>query len=150
MAQGLPARVSAPKHGGDYRQRVAAVLPHLRRACAVEARLLQARRETATLTDALNRVTDAVAMLDRGGRVVFANPRAAGVRGCPVVRWATADPDASALAQGLGRRAQGIALTILSCLGTEALPDSHAPARRWQRQLDPSASVLVTPPKASS
>lgn len=61
----------------DYRQRIAAVLPHLRRACAVEARLLQARRETATLTDALNRVADAVAMLDRDGRVVFANPRAA-------------------------------------------------------------------------
>ncbi len=71
------SRAIRPSLLPDCRQRVAAVLPHLRRACAVEARLLQARRETATLTEALNRVTDAVAMLDRGGRVVFANPRAA-------------------------------------------------------------------------
>lgn len=61
----------------ECRQRIAALLPHLRRACEMDARLLQARQETATLKEALNRTGDAVAMLDREGRVVFANRRAA-------------------------------------------------------------------------
>lgn len=61
----------------DCRRRIDALLPHLRRACAVEARLLQARRETAVLTDVLNRVSDAVVMLDRDGRLPFANASAA-------------------------------------------------------------------------
>lgn len=92
LYDGITACVSAGKDGSDLiilgayftqsirasflpecRQRLGAVLPHLRRACDMEARLLQARKETATLTDTLDRVTDAVAMLDRDGRVVFAN-----------------------------------------------------------------------------
>ena len=60
----------------ECRQRINAVLPHLRRACDMDARLMRARKEAATLTDMLNRVTDAVAMLDRDGRVVFANASA--------------------------------------------------------------------------
>ncbi|WP_332778466.1 helix-turn-helix transcriptional regulator [Polaromonas sp.] len=95
----------------EHRQRIAVVLPHLRRACAVEARLLQARRETATLTDALNRVTDAVAMLDRDGRVVFANPGAAatfraenGISLAPDERLLLSTSEARAgLAQALSR-----------------------------------------------
>ena len=52
------------------------VLPHLRRACDMDTRIKQARRETTTLKDALNRVSDAVAILDRDGRVIFSNPSA--------------------------------------------------------------------------
>lgn len=103
----------------DYRQRIAAVLPHLRRACAVEASLLKARRETATLTDALNRVADAVAMLDRDGRVVFANSRATatfhsgdGISLAPDERLLLSTSEASAgLAQALRRCAGSLLWT---------------------------------------
>jgi DNA-binding CsgD family transcriptional regulator/PAS domain-containing protein len=103
----------------EHRKRVAAVLPHLRRACEIDARLLQARMETATLTDALNRVTDAVAMLDRDGRVVFANPRAAatfrtgnGISLTPDERLLLSTSEARAgLAQALSRCAGSLLWT---------------------------------------
>jgi DNA-binding CsgD family transcriptional regulator/PAS domain-containing protein len=60
----------------ETRRRVEMVLPHVRRACDVSAQLDQARRESAALSAALDRVSEAVAMVDREGRVVRANAAA--------------------------------------------------------------------------
>jgi DNA-binding CsgD family transcriptional regulator/PAS domain-containing protein len=71
------AREIKPSALPERRRRAATVLPHLRRACAVEARLLQARRQTAALTETLHQMNEAVAMLSLSGQVVFANHSAA-------------------------------------------------------------------------
>lgn len=57
----------------DQRQRFSLLLPHLRRACAVDEKLRKAEVENAALTDILDRMSESVALLDPAGRVVRAN-----------------------------------------------------------------------------
>ena len=57
----------------DQRRNFSMLLPHLRRACVVEEKLRQTRRENAALIDALDHLSESVALLDASGRVVKAN-----------------------------------------------------------------------------
>jgi DNA-binding CsgD family transcriptional regulator len=60
----------------ELRNRVGMLLGHIRRAVEAEARLAKACRERDALSETLNRLGEAVAMLDPGARVVKANPAA--------------------------------------------------------------------------
>lgn len=57
----------------NVREQVRMLLPHLRRALDAENRLQRVQREKEALAEALDHVTEAVALLDRGGRVVRVN-----------------------------------------------------------------------------
>ena len=57
----------------EVRDRLQMLLPHVRRAITAETRLQNVRREKEAMAEALDLVTDAVALLDRSGRVVRAN-----------------------------------------------------------------------------
>lgn len=55
------------------RERLGMLLPHVRRAITAETRLQIVNKEKEALAEALDHVADAVALLDRGGKVVRAN-----------------------------------------------------------------------------
>lgn len=55
------------------REHVRMLLPHIRHAIDAETRLRSWERERETLVDALSHISEAVALLDRSGRVVRAN-----------------------------------------------------------------------------
>jgi DNA-binding CsgD family transcriptional regulator len=60
----------------EERRRMQMLMPHIRRACAAEQQLRTVRRERDALGAALDRSDGAVAMLDRAGRVAYANEAA--------------------------------------------------------------------------
>lgn len=57
----------------NTREQLQMLLPHLRRAVDAESRLERLHKEKKVLAEALDRVTQAVVLLDRGGRVVQVN-----------------------------------------------------------------------------
>ena len=65
-------RSKAPQQA-EIRDRLGMLLPHVRRAITAETRLQSIRQEREALAEALDNVADAVALLDRSGRVVRAN-----------------------------------------------------------------------------
>lgn len=68
-------REAAPQQRST-RERVRMLLPHLRRVVTAEAALKVARGERDTLAAALDRITDAVVLLAKDGKVMRANPAA--------------------------------------------------------------------------
>jgi DNA-binding CsgD family transcriptional regulator len=58
------------------RRRFSSLLPHIKRTCAVDERLVRAQREAATLAEALDRSKEAIALIDRHGRITRANRKA--------------------------------------------------------------------------
>lgn len=59
--------------GSTTRGLLRTLLPHIRRACEIEEKLADSRREAASLTAALDGVAEAVSLVDAAGRVVKAN-----------------------------------------------------------------------------
>lgn len=57
----------------EARRRLQILLPHMRRACGAGEQLQQARQDNATLSETLDHVAEAVALVDRAGRVLKAN-----------------------------------------------------------------------------
>lgn len=68
------------KHDGgpseEARRRLRLILPHLRRACTAEELLAEARAENVVLIEAFDRIPQAVALVDKAGRIVRANQAA--------------------------------------------------------------------------
>lgn len=60
----------------ELRNQVGMLLGHMRRAVEAEAKFARVYRERDALTETLNRLGEAVAMLDQSGRVVMANSAA--------------------------------------------------------------------------
>lgn len=65
----------------EARRRLAALLPHIRRTCGMDERLTNARRQTAALSETLDRMTEAAVLIDGAGRVKHANRAASLVFG---------------------------------------------------------------------
>lgn len=57
----------------EARRRQRMLLPHLRRVCMLEIKLEKVRSENAVLADALDRIPEAVALLDSSAKVLKAN-----------------------------------------------------------------------------
>jgi DNA-binding CsgD family transcriptional regulator len=100
--------------------RLKMLLPHVRRACEAEERLARLQREKGALMEALGLVEEAVAMLDRSGRVVQINRaaeellrRSAGLRIAPDRRLILASQDARAsLAKALAMCSYPVEMTV--------------------------------------